>query len=184
MRLVRPSAEHLASYANALQRGWSPDNLRPQAGAEELARLDVDPVAFLASLEDRDAVGPRVTLPDGTVVDRLPGVRRWMWDGEFCGTIGLRWQPGTAALPPHCMGHIGYAVVPWKRGAGHATAALAGILPTARIVGLPFVDITTDIDNLASRRVIEANRGELIETFTMPASHGGTSALRYRIRLE
>jgi predicted acetyltransferase len=39
-----------------------------------------------------------------------------MWDGDFAGAINLRWQPGTAELPPHCLGHIGYGVVPWKRG--------------------------------------------------------------------
>jgi len=41
-----------------------------------------------------------------------------MWDDEFAGSIGFRWQPGTSALPPHCLGHIGYAVVPWKQGRG------------------------------------------------------------------
>jgi len=35
-----------------------------------------------------------------------------MWDGEFCGQIAFRWQPGTEALPPHCLGHVGYSVVP------------------------------------------------------------------------
>src|SRR2546430_6881442 len=36
----------------------------------------------------------RSTLPDGSVVPRLPGYRKWIWDGEFCGVIGFRWQPG------------------------------------------------------------------------------------------
>ena len=62
--------------------------------------------------------------PDGSTAKRLPGFKRWLWDGEFCGSIGLRWQPGTTALPPHCLGHIGYAVVPWKRRRGYATQAL------------------------------------------------------------
>ena len=26
---------------------------------------------------------------------RLPSYRLWMWDGEFAGSISLRWQPGT-----------------------------------------------------------------------------------------
>ena len=55
-----------------------------------------------------------------------------MWDGEFCGSIGFRWQPGTSTLPPYVLGHIGYAVVPWKRGRGYATQALALLLPEAR----------------------------------------------------
>ena len=108
MLLVRPGPEHLASYIAALERGWSPDNERGvEAAHEELARIHADAVAFLASMEDRKAKGSPITLPDGSVARRLPGFRRWLWDGEFCGSIGLRWQPGTTALPPHCLGHIG-----------------------------------------------------------------------------
>jgi predicted acetyltransferase len=110
-------------------------------------------------MEDREAKGPPVTLPDGSTAKRVPGFKRWMWDGEFCGSIGLRWQPGTTALPPHCLGHIGYAVVPWKQGRGYAKSALSLILREAREVGLPYVEITTDPDNIASQRVITANGG-------------------------
>lgn len=184
MRLVRPAAEHLASYVDALERGWSADNVRGAlATREELAKIATDAQAFLSSLEDREAKAGPVTLPDGVVVARLPGFRRWMWDGEFAGSIGLRWQPGTPDLPPHCLGHIGYAVVPWKQGRGYATAALGLLLPEARAVGLPYVEITTDPDNVASRRVIEANGGWLVERFTKPAAYGCKPGLRYRIDL-
>ena len=156
MQLVRPGLEYLTSYIAALERGWSADNERGvEAAREELSRIQVDAAAFLASMEDREAKGPPVTLPDGSAAKRLPGFRRWMWDGEFCGSIGLRWQPGTAALPPYCLGHIGYAVVPWKQGLGYAKSALRLILPEARAVGLPYVEITTDPDNIASQRVAE-----------------------------
>ena len=101
MELVRPGLEHLASYVAALERGWSADNERGiEAAREELSRIHADAVAFLASMEDREAKGPPITLPDGSTAKRLPGFRRWLWDGEFCGSIGLRWQPGTTALPP------------------------------------------------------------------------------------
>ena len=70
-----------------------------------------------------------ITLPDGSAVPKLPSRTGWMWDGEFCGSIGLRWQPGTDALPSHVLGHIGFAVVPWKRGHGYAARALALMLP-------------------------------------------------------
>lgn len=182
MQLVRPAAEHLASYRSALARGWSADNTRgPAAAEEELQRIRIDPEGFLAALEDRDASGPGIRLPDGSEARRIPGFRRWMWDDGFCGSIGLRWQPGTVELPPHCLGHIGYAVVPWRRGRGMAKEALRQLLPEAWRIGLPFVEITTDPDNVASQRVIEANRGVLVDRFTKPAAFGATPGLRYRI---
>jgi predicted acetyltransferase len=183
MLLVWPAAEHLPSYVDALKRGWSPDNLRPQAGREELDRISADPALFLAKLVDREAKGPPILLPDGTTVPRLPGYRRWMWDGEFCGSIGFRWQPGTTALPPHCLGHIGYAVVPWKRGKGYATRALALLLEDVQREGLEYVELTTDVDNVASRRVIEANGGVLVERFQLPPQYGSREDFRYRIFL-
>ena len=184
MHLVRPTSEHLASYRAALARGWSADNVRGAVAArEELARIDADAPAFLSALEDREAKGPPVKLPDGSVTARLPGFRRWMWDGEFAGSISLRWQSGTAALPPHCLGHIGYGVVPWKERRGYATRALQQLLPEAAAIGLPYVELTTDPDNLASQRVITANGGRLVEAFTKPAEFGNKPGLRYRIDL-
>ncbi len=184
MQLVRPDTIHLASYVTALERGWSADNIRGAAAArEELARIAENPDAFLASTEDRDGKGDPIKLPDGSTVQRIPGFRRWMWADEFCGSIGFRWQPGTTALPPHCLGHIGYAVVPWKQNLGYATRALGAILPEARAVGLPFVELTTDPDNIISQRVIEANGGVLVEEFMKPAQFGGKPGLRYRIAL-
>ena len=103
MKLVWPSREYLPSYVAALERGWSPDSLRGKVAAdEELARIAKDADAFIASLVDKEAAGAPVTLLDGTTAPRVPGYRRWLWDGEFCGSIGLRWQRGTEALPPHC----------------------------------------------------------------------------------
>lgn len=183
MELVWPTATHLPSYVEALTKGWSADNTRPEAAAERLAKVNADSAAFLASLVLREPKGETVTLPDGSKVPRLPGYERWMWDGEFCGSIGLRWQRGTQELPPHCLGHIGYAVVPWKQRRGYASRALALLLPQARAEGLEFVEITTDPTNLASQRVIEANGGVLFEHFTKPPQFGSTPGLRYRIRV-
>ncbi|TIX68141.1 MAG: GNAT family N-acetyltransferase, partial [Mesorhizobium sp.] len=110
VEIVKPALEHLPSYKAALERGWSPDNVRlEEATREQLAAIEEDPAAFLASLDDPEGRGPPITLPDGTTVPRLPGFRRWIWDGEAAGSIGFRWQPGTAALPSHVLGHIGYA---------------------------------------------------------------------------
>ena len=184
MKLVEPAREHLPEYIAALRQGWSGDTISTaQTATAELARIESDPDAFLRSTTDRNPVGSFVTLPDGSQVPRLPSIKRWMWDESFCGSINFRWQPGTAALPPHVLGHIGYSTVPWMRGRGYAKEALRLILVEATREGLPLVELTADPDNVASQRVILANGGELIGEFTKPPAYGGTSSLRYRIKL-
>jgi predicted acetyltransferase len=175
---------YLPGYVAALKRGWSPDSIKGVAAAsEELAQIDRDPQAFVDQLTDRDAKGPPVLLPDGSSATRIPGYRLWLWDGEFCGSIGFRWQPGTSSLPPHVLGHIGYGVVPWKTRRGYATLALRLILERAREEGLEYVEITMDPENVASRKVVEANGGVLFEHFQYPVQYGRKDGLRFRIDL-
>ena len=181
MELVWPGAQYLPGYVNALQQNWSPDNLRPETATDHLARIAQDPDRLLAEQVDREAKGPPVVLPDGSTAPRLPGYVQWMGDREFCGTIGFRWQPGTTELPPYCLGHIGYSVVPWKRQRGYATRALELLLPLARAEGLAYVELTTQVDNIPSQRVIEANGGEVVERFHKSHMHGGAESSRYRI---
>jgi predicted acetyltransferase len=183
VRLVWPSAVHLPGYVAALERGWSPDNLRPEAAQEELQAIAANPTKFLADLVDQEAAGAPIKLPDGSLAPRLPGYRRWIWDGDFCGSIGLRWCPGTSALPATCPGHIGYSIVPWKQRRGYATAALRELLPEAKAIGLPYVEITTDPANVLSQRVVLANGGVLVGRFRKPEQSGATEELRFRIDL-
>lgn len=184
LQLLVPSLAQIDAYAEALKRDWSPDNIRlGKAAAEELAKIDADPTAFVASLDDREAKAGPITLPDGSQVPRLPSYRRWMWDDGFCGSIGFRWQPGTEALPPHCLGHIGYAVVPWKRSRHYATQGLAMFLPEVRKEGLRYVELTTDLDNVPSQKVITNNGGVFVKRFHKDPAHGGVEALLFRIDL-
>jgi predicted acetyltransferase len=199
VKLVRPGPEHLAAYTAALQQGWSADNVRGAVAAqEELERIAAAPEDFLRWMEDIEARGPLVTLADGRQVPRLPGLRRWLWAEDadlthldpgmreaqrFIGAIGLRWARDHGALPPHVLGHCGYAVVPWHRGRGHATAALAALLPLARTHGLPFIELTTDPDNLASQQVMLRNGAVLVEPFDKGPTYGHAPGLRFRIAL-
>jgi predicted acetyltransferase len=184
VRLVQPGPEHLAAYQSALEQGWSPDNVRGKAAADEqLDRIAQDPDGFLASLDDPEARGAPVKRPDGSTVPRLPGITRWIWTDDFCGSIGFRWPPGGVALPTYVLGHIGFAIVPWRRRQGLATRGLALMLEEARRRGLAHVEITTTPDNLASQGVIIANGGRLVERFEKDPAYGGGEALRYRIAL-
>jgi predicted acetyltransferase len=57
------------------------------------------------------------------------------------------------------------------------------MLPEARKMGLTYVELTTDTDNLPSQKVIIANGGTLVERFRKAEAHGGDEALRWRIVL-
>jgi predicted acetyltransferase len=176
LRLLAPSLAGLTQYEAALAAGWSPDTER-DVSSEQLAALRRDPDAFLAELTRQDGM---IVTASGLAVPRLPSRVYWLDDGEFCGVIDLRFVPGSDALPDYVSGHIGYAVVPWKRRHGYATGALALLLPVAREVGLSQVEITCDDDNEASRRVILKNGGRLIGTLATP---GAKTKLVFRIDL-
>ena len=179
-----PAVDLLPGFTDALHRGWSRDNIGgARTAAADLLKIASNPAAFVASLDDVEARGGPIELPDGSKAQRLPGYNRWIWDDGFCGSIGFRWQPGTSDLPPHVFGHIGYAVPEWKRGQGYATAAVALLLPAARAVGLTHVDLTTDPDNIPSQKVITNNGGVFVEEFEMPPAYGEGVKLRYRIAL-
>jgi RimJ/RimL family protein N-acetyltransferase len=69
-------------------------------------------------------------------------------DGQLVGAVGLTLRDG--------LGEVGYWTAPWARGRGVATRAAA--LHTAwglEVLGLPRVELLTDVDNLASQRVAE-----------------------------
>lgn len=176
LRLLPPGLDRLAGYAAALAAGWSPDTSQ-DVSASHLAALRRNPHAFLFDLTRQDGT---VVQASGRRVRRLPGRVYWLDDGEFCGIINLRYLPGTDALPDYVSGHIGYAVVPWKRRRGYATSALGLILPVAGEVGLRRIEITCDDDNEPSRRVIEKNGGRLI---ARRPEAGGVTKLVFRIDL-
>lgn len=186
--LHAPGRDVLPAYVRALEAGWSPNTMRDVA-PEQLAAIAADPDIFLAGLNGR---GGKIRLHDGSEVDRLPGVIRWIVatdqpEHPFVGSINLRWQEDEAGrpvtdLPAHVLGHIGYTILPNHAGNGYASAALAAVLAEARIVGLPFVKITCDVDNAASQRIIEKNGGRFVESFVAPF-YGPGERLMYRIDL-
>jgi predicted acetyltransferase len=184
LEIITPTLDRLPGYQDALERGWSPDNVNLEKTARaHLAAIEEDAAAFVAGLTDIEAKGAPITMPDGTTRPRLPGRFFWVWDGEFCGGFGLRWVNGTSELPDYCLGHIGYSIVPWKRRRGYATAALAQVLGEARKVGLASVQLTTDLKNEPSQKVIRANGGRLLGPRQKYSAYGDAEELLWRIEL-
>ncbi|NUW38640.1 GNAT family N-acetyltransferase [Nonomuraea rhodomycinica] len=125
---------------------------------------DVDPPA----LTDPDAFEAYVARvlgersQAGTREGFVPMTTLWWADGDrFLGRMAVRHRL-TPALE-RLGGHIGYDVRPSARRRGHATAMLAAALPVARSLGLSEVLVMCDLTNTASRRVIEANGGRLVD---------------------
>jgi predicted acetyltransferase len=184
--LHAPGRDVLPAYVRALEAGWSPNTMRNVA-PEQLAAIAADPDGFIAGLNNR---GGKIRLHDGSEVARLPDMIRWIIADDqperpFVGSINLRWQEDEAGkpvteLPSHVLGHVGYTVLPGHAGRGYASAALAAVLAEARTIGLPFVKITCDAENAASRRIIEKNGGRFIENFVAPF-YGPEERLMYRI---
>jgi predicted acetyltransferase len=182
VELVAPTLERLPGYLDAVRRGWPGDRVLFGSADAVLALAAENPQAVLDRFADRTTAGVRYRR-DGTTAPRLPALLRWMWDGEFAGTIDLRWSPDGEALPDDVPGHIGYGTVEWKRGRGYAGSALDMMLVLAAEEGMTEVELVTDVDNLASQRVVERNGGIRVQEFAQVERLGGGRAIRWRIGL-
>lgn len=185
IQLIQPSAQYLDAYLETLARGWSPSSFLKSAEPlqAEIDEVNANHVRFFKNNLNMTGGGEPIVLPDGTSVERLPQITKWMWDGQFVGKIQFRWQHKTVALPPTCLGHIGYGVVPWKRGQGYATKALELLLQDIHYCGLPYVELITSADNVISQRVIARCAGKFVEDFEKLPANGGGPAKRFRIDL-
>ncbi|HSL96800.1 MAG TPA: GNAT family N-acetyltransferase [Thermoleophilia bacterium] len=98
------------------------------------------------------------TPPDGGY---SPQTTLWWVRGEdYLGRLAIRHHLTEDLLREG--GNIGFEVRPSARRQGHATAMLAAALPIAASLGIELAHMDCDVDNTASRRVIEKNGG-LIE---------------------
>jgi predicted acetyltransferase len=162
--LIAPTVAFHASFLEAIKEFEAEGRGSP--GDESMLGWDIawygatwqDPEVF-AEYVDRvraDAI-EETARPAGWV----PSTTLWYVEGErrevFLGRLSIRHR-----LTPRLLewgGLIGYDVRPSARRRGHATAMLRAALPVARRLGLERVLLTCDHDNVASRRVIEANGG-------------------------
>ena len=94
----------------------------------------------------------------------IPCTHRWLVtpDEEVVGVTRLRHRIDTPFLM-NDGGHIGYDVVPSKRGRGYGHLALRAALTEAARRGIARVLLYTSTNNGASRAVIERAGGDLDE---------------------
>jgi predicted acetyltransferase len=132
------------TISGADEEDWSRERA---ADPDEFARL----VAAIKTEAD-----PETELPPDLVHQTV----LWFVDGdEFLGRLSIRHELNPALL--EVGGHIGYCVRPSARRRGYATEMLVQSLPVAAGLGIDPVLVTCDVDNVGSRKVIEAAGGEL-----------------------
>ncbi|MBX7267719.1 GNAT family N-acetyltransferase [Micromonospora sp. Llam7] len=138
-------------------RGSSGDDTVIGAELREFGRRWAVPEGFAAYVDwlrsQALAESPR---PEGYV----PSTTLW-WtqDDDYLGRLAIRHR-----LTPRLRevgGHIGYDVRPSARRRGHATAMLHAALPVTYRLGIESALVMCDVDNVASRKVIETNGGIL-----------------------
>jgi predicted acetyltransferase len=111
---------------------------------------------FDTMLQELAAARDPATAPAGV----LPYVDYWLLeDTTWIGLLTLR--PHITAELMRSGGHIGYVIRPSRRRQGYGAALLRLGLEQARTLGLTRVLLTCADTNLGSRKVIEANGGQL-----------------------
>ena len=153
-RVHRSFVAAMAEFQAEGQGGPRDDSVTGHA-IRAYANRWADPAEFALYLRELDDDAREESRrPEG----RVPQTTRWWVSGdEYLGRISIRHR-----LTAHLRetgGHIGYDIRPSARQRGHATAMLAAAIPVARSLGITRALLTSDEDNLASRKVIEANGG-------------------------
>ncbi|EEX94893.1 acetyltransferase [Vibrio orientalis CIP 102891 = ATCC 33934] len=130
------------------------------AGIPMYERVIADPKGYLASLVARKSADC-ADLPEGW----LPSTTYYCVENDkVLGAIRVR--NGNNEWVENVIGHIGYETRPSARGRGVAKYLLSWVVENAideRAI------VTCDVNNTASRRVIEACSGEFLGEFEDPS---------------
>ena len=158
--LILPTERLAASFAEAVRefiaegRGGPDDRTLLGRLIQELGPPD-EPRPWVA-----DVVAHERTLTTDPPPDFVPCTTYWWTEGEtYLGRINRRHHLNENLR--EIGGHIGYDIRPSERRRGHATAMLAAALPLVAALGVEKALVTCDVENTASRKVIERNGGVL-----------------------
>ena len=162
-RLVEPSERFRDSFLEGAAEFAGEGRLDSTYAAGlgyDLGRLDRDLPAFLRDLR---RLGEPPGLYRGGYQDRV----YWLVDrGLYLGQSSIRPDLKTEYLITY-GGHVGYSIRPGHRRRGYGRRILGLALERCRELGLERVLVTCDEDNVASRRIIEANGGRFESDMVM-----------------
>jgi predicted acetyltransferase len=110
---------------------------------------------FHGYLNDINNLSKGIVIPQGWVRTST----FWLIDNdEVVGVVRVRHQDVSTA------GHIGYDISPSYRNKGYGTEILKLALAEAEKIGIKEVIVTCNIDNIASKKIIEKNNGKFLGT--------------------
>lgn len=111
--------------------------------------------SFDEYLNDLHNISKGIDVPQGWVATST----FWLIDNhEVVGVVRIRHQEVSTA------GHIGYDISPCHRNKGYGAQILKLALVEAEKIGIKEVIVTCNIDNIASKKIIEKNNGKLLGT--------------------
>jgi len=169
-QLILPSVEYKQSYIKAV-REYQDENL---FNYQHLEIKDLED-NFEKYVEDIKNEAKGIGLPEGYV----PHTVYWLVDEEgYIGRVDIRHQLND--FLDKMGGHIGYDIRPTRRLQGMGKLILKLALEKAKELGIKEAVITCDLDNMGSRRIIEANGGKFVEVATDSTA---IEKRRYIIRL-
>jgi predicted acetyltransferase len=149
MRLIEPSKEFEESWHEALAEFQA-------EGRKGFWNREKEPT----SLEDYILLTSQNSKGENVPEGWVPSSTFWLIDnGEFVGHTNLRHTLNESLK--EIGGHIGYYIRPSARGKGYGTKILELALIEAKKLGIQKVLVSCNEDNLASKRVIEKNKGLL-----------------------
>lgn len=165
--LVLPSMQYKDSFTSALEE-FHKENRYNTHYPEDVGE-------FKSFIDKLNGFSRGENLPEGYV----PGTVFWLVDKmEFIGTLTIRHELNEDLMQEG--GHVGYDIRPSKRGKGYGKEILRLGLIKAKEMGIDKVLITCDLENIPSKKVIEANRGVLQEKYSLK---NGKKKIKYIINV-
>ena len=164
-RLVEPSEAYRDSFLEGAAEFAGEGRLDSTYAAGlgyDLVRLGRDLPSFVRDLR---RLGDRSGFDGRGYPDRV----YWLVDGgRYLGQTSIRPDLRTEYLITY-GGHVGYSIRPGQRRRGYGRRILGLALERCRELGLERVLVTCDDDNVASKRIIEANGGVFESDMVMDA---------------